>query len=210
MITNRQPGDNRFFENRVLERLSMSHPILNTAVWLGIAALLIAWTVPAGGALAYLLTFPVTVLGWTFVEYWVHRKLFHYPFAPGRMAERAYILHEHHHDFPDEPFRNMMPLPISLAIGGLFYLAVGALFGWPVGAMALSQLGITFAAYDLTHYLMHRRWFRLLPGLKRHHMRHHFAAREFAAGGYNFGITTDLWDRVFGTKLPSAGKERAR
>jgi hypothetical protein len=46
------------------------------------------------------------ILGWTFVEYWLHRWVFHA--APNRnkvLRNVQFMLHGYHHEFPDDPGR---------------------------------------------------------------------------------------------------------
>ena len=61
--------------------------------------------------------------------------------------------------------------------------------------MAFTWLG--YIGYCAMHHMIHHaRWNnRLFLDLRRHHLLHH------AKNDVNWGITTDLWDRVFRTKV---------
>jgi len=141
-------------------------------------------------------------LGWlvfSLFEYFLHRTVFH---GLMRIAHdpasrfRAFMAHGYHHEFPDDQWRLVMPPMISwpLAIGfaGFYYFAFGAANFFPVltGTMA------GYIAYDWIHYYTHHFRPRAGPGkwLRAYHMRHHYED-----GNAYFGISSPLWDLVFGT-----------
>ena len=83
--------------------------------------------------------------------------------------------------------------PVAAIIGLAWYFAFGAYF-WPVyGGTAAGYI-----AYDWTHYYTHHGTPRGGIGkwLKRYHMLHHHDSPN-----HRYGITTPLWDFVFGTFL---------
>uniref|UniRef100_A0A2P2N0E9 Fatty acid hydroxylase domain-containing protein n=1 Tax=Rhizophora mucronata TaxID=61149 RepID=A0A2P2N0E9_RHIMU len=53
--------------------------------------------------------------------------------------------------------------------------------------------------YDCTHYYLHHGQPKgnVPKGLKKYHLNHHFRVQD-----RGFGITSSLWDRVFGTLPP--------
>jgi sterol desaturase/sphingolipid hydroxylase (fatty acid hydroxylase superfamily) len=66
--------------------------------------------------------------------------------------------------------------------------------------------------YDLTHYALHHVPLRgrTLRRLRAHHLRHHYGDHE-----RGFGVTSGVWDWVFGTGFPegaggSVGQEGGR
>ncbi len=79
------------------------------------------------------------------------------------------------------------PAPCWVALG--FDLATAA-----TGGMVAGYLG-----YVLIHYLIHhmqpRRGTYLYRVRQRHSLHHYISDKG------NFGVTTDVWDRVFGTAL---------
>ena len=128
------------------------------------------------------------------LEYVVHRCVLH---GPPSVASRG---HAQHHAEP----RALISTPLfvvmtaALAIWGLLGLALSA------GVAALLVFGL-YAGYNyfaLVHHWQHHRGKDLacvasLRRLERLHHLHH--ARPVV----NFGISTTIWDRVFGTFQPT-------
>ena len=129
---------------------------------------------------------------WTFGEYVMHRVVMHQMKGKG-LASREHLRHHAEYDSVLESW--------WFAWAGV--LAAG--FGWgSLGASLLGGvgwcLGIGWVAgygfYDWIHFRAHRRpiahpyerWVR------RHHFHHHFG-HPMA----NHGVTTPIWDLVFGT-----------
>jgi sterol desaturase/sphingolipid hydroxylase (fatty acid hydroxylase superfamily) len=77
-------------------------------------------------------------------------------------------------------------------------LPIGALVGGLGGAAAAFAAGCAIiSVYELCHCVQHLPWTPSNPWLraiKRRHLAHHFHSERG-----NFGITSNLWDRVFGT-----------
>jgi sterol desaturase/sphingolipid hydroxylase (fatty acid hydroxylase superfamily) len=69
--------------------------------------------------------------------------------------------------------------------------------GMPGAAAAFATALILFSLYEFCHCIQHLpfmpRW-HWLRELKRHHLAHHFHSEQG-----NFGITSFIWDRIFGT-----------
>ena len=116
------------------------------------------------------------VVAWTLAEYVVHRFVLH-GFAPTE--------HRLHHASPDEAV-----LTIFWQIWVCFAL-IYLIAGGPFLAGALSA----YAWYLFVHHCAHHGPDKLpLPLLKHHQSHHRFATR-------NYGVSTTLWDHVFGTML---------
>ena len=78
-------------------------------------------------------------------------------------------------------------------------LASSALLGLVLGVALTAGYAVTYAGYEHTHWRLHHRpprgpWGRFL---RRHHFAHHF---HDATG--NHGVTSPLWDLLFGTYRP--------
>jgi sterol desaturase/sphingolipid hydroxylase (fatty acid hydroxylase superfamily) len=132
---------------------------------------------------------------WTFAEYWIHRLVLHRMpyFSP---------MHGEHHAAP----LAFIGTPTWISMPTLF--AVVLLSTWRLGANLGSGLltGVMggYFWYGLVHHLIHHRprlRVDLLGNLRRLHLRHHYAP---LAG--NFGVTTPLWDHVFGTVIRGQGR----
>lgn len=187
------------FDNPLVDRLTRSNPTVNAVVFYGLGVVLIAsqWAAIIAHPVAFVATGVLAWLGWTLAEYGIHRVVFHY--EPASDAGRAFqrVAHGHHHDHPDEEDRTMMPLVVSLPILAALYGVFTLAFGAPFGTITTGFIAIFFMNYDMIHHLSHRRlaWFPM--SWKRRHMLHHH--RDHDA---NFGVSTGLWDRAFGTRRP--------
>ncbi|HUZ66240.1 MAG TPA: sterol desaturase family protein [Beijerinckiaceae bacterium] len=182
----------RIFQNDLLEKLSQAHPVLNTSVGLALAGLCVAQVqFGALGALRSILTLGLMIFAWTLIEYAMHRFIFHWTPSSAAGARMMYLVHEYHHDYPNVRSRSMFPLVVSLPLALVAWLLLSALLPKNIGLLSFSVLVFMFTAYDLVHCLHHSST-RLMPGLKRRHMLHHFRDH-----GSNFGVTTNLWDWAF-------------
>ncbi|MEO0600133.1 MAG: sterol desaturase family protein [Myxococcota bacterium] len=190
----------RVFENGFIENvLATSHPAM-PGVWFGgfvVYGLGAAFAGPQG-VLVGLGTFAAGVLGFSLVEYLLHRFPFHMnPGQSWNLKVLAYLLHGYHHHFPNDKWRLVAPpamsWPIGLALGLGEYLLVGPVL-WP---MLFGGTCAGYLAYDWIHYYTHhRRSPRTAIGkaLRRAHMVHHFKLFHV-----NMGISSPLWDYAFGT-----------
>ncbi|MEA3052765.1 MAG: hypothetical protein QOG72_1668 [Sphingomonadales bacterium] len=98
-------------------------------------------------------------------------------------------------------------LPVGWAIGALMAPATpGAPLGAALAAFATGL--VTTCFYEFVHCIQHlaykpkRKW---LVEMKRRHMAHHFHDETG-----NFGITSFLWDRLFGTFYDKASDRPAK
>jgi dihydroceramide fatty acyl 2-hydroxylase len=187
----------RMFDNRWIDTLSKSHPVVNSTVLYGAGLILVAM------AYETVLAAPLTVagiallswLGWTLFEYLAHRYGFHYEPKTRFGQEIHRIMHGHHHDFPNDHERLMMPLGVSLTVLAVILWTATSAFGTSHGLLVAGFIAIFFMNYDLIHFLTHKTSSPLPMGLKRRHMVHHFRDHDV-----NYGVSTVLWDRVFGTR----------
>jgi sterol desaturase/sphingolipid hydroxylase (fatty acid hydroxylase superfamily) len=150
-----------------------------------------AWRDAIGwGHLSAALWFINGLVGWTLIEYIVHRWLFHHAplFRPAHMA---------HHDAPDELIASppaLVPVALAVLCETVMY-GVGA-----VGAGAFTAGALmAYLFYCFVHWATHRVQnpsSAYLIRARRRHLLHHYKGREA-----NYGVTTDIWDRVFATML---------
>jgi len=135
--------------------------------------------------------FIVGVIFFTFLEYAVHAWLFH---EINSKATKVFKEgHAHHHQ---NPFSyDAMPFFMSALIASIFtwifhfFMPLGDAFAI-VGGMALGYFN-----YGIMHHIMHRREFasKYWRYMQEFHFVHHKKPL------LNHGITTDIWDRIFGT-----------
>ncbi len=131
---------------------------------------------------------------WTFLEYLVHRFVFHRHGVGQR-------LHQLHHDHPSDPDaeRSSLTTPLLASpIGFLLIAAAGAEDGSAIFAGLLSG----YLVFIVIHYAVHRwpiapdAW--LYP-VKMRHLTHH------CFENCNYGVTTIFWDIVFRTNARTVG-----
>jgi sterol desaturase/sphingolipid hydroxylase (fatty acid hydroxylase superfamily) len=141
------------------------------------------------------LTYFFGILQWTFLEYVLHRFVFHYQ-PQSRWGQRLhFFIHGVHHDYPRDATRLVLPLPASLPLAGFFY----GLFQWAYGSyhdMIFSGLVSGYLAYDCLHYAFHHFAMKspVANYLKAYHLKHHFIDPDTG-----YGVSTPLWDFVFRT-----------
>lgn len=131
------------------------------------------------------------LLLWTLLEYLLHRFVFH----ARVLGERLGREHLHHHAavnwFAPWWTKLLLAAPILGALAGAGALLVGA----PGAALAGGTL-LGWLVYEWLHRRIHvaaprsayARWARA------HHLSHHFGRPH-----RNHGVSTPLWDWVFGT-----------
>lgn len=157
---------------------------------MALVALLIfeGWKHNTSGALMTVLAVVLGLLGFSFVEYFFHRWMFHTRLP--LFAEGHRMHHENPLGYDSLPF--FLPAVIAMALAGLEILVM------PVGFVffmtATAMLG--YISYGLSHFAIHHVRFRqplLMRWAASHHIHHHHADS-------NFGVTTPLWDYVLGTR----------
>src|SRR5207249_2340744 len=150
-------GSARMFKNDFLEKLSRVHPATPAALFLPVVGLSL-WAALArdrgagAGAIAWRLG--LGYLGWTLVEYWLHRVLFHLP-VRGPFTQRVYFfVHGVHHDWPWDPARLVLPPSVSLTLAALFYLLFRAALGAHAHAV-FAGFALGYVLYDTLHWYTH-------------------------------------------------------
>ncbi len=192
----------RFFDRAVAPIVRMSETRANhigsliTDVLVGAA---LVWTglhhIGAHPGMA-LLAFGAGLLLFSWVEYGFHRWLMHGSMPLVEPGHRRH--HEHPNGHDSLPF--FLPPIIVLALTGLFALLL------PLGHALLVAGGLAcgYAAYGLSHAIMHRRRFRHALGRRWaafHHVHHYHPDT-------NFGVTSPLWDILLRTRHVSGSRTR--
>ncbi|HEV7610416.1 MAG TPA: sterol desaturase family protein [Steroidobacteraceae bacterium] len=129
---------------------------------------------------------------WTLLEYFLHRSVLHQKtyFAP---------MHGEHHATPLAFIGTPAWVSVSVLSGGIL-LPVW----WWVGFNVADGLtfGVMFGYwwYGIVHHFIHHAANKSSPSyfndLRAWHMRHHYSPKNG-----NFGVTTSIWDHVFGTAI---------
>jgi sterol desaturase/sphingolipid hydroxylase (fatty acid hydroxylase superfamily) len=131
---------------------------------------------------------------WTLIEYVLHRVVFH-GLSHAALGARE---HRQHHAQPDYFAPTWQKALAALAVTAL--LLPGAVFaaGAAPGAAFTAGFIAMYVAYEVLHRRCHTHPPRGAYGRwrRRNHFAHHFADPHRA-----HGVTTPLWDHVFGTTL---------
>jgi sterol desaturase/sphingolipid hydroxylase (fatty acid hydroxylase superfamily) len=130
--------------------------------------------------------FAAGMLAWTFLEYALHAWMSH------RFVTFATALHQVHHRDPSAVFAVGAWLPTAAILG---LLLVG--FGMTPAMIFLTGLTAGFAVYEAVHYRLHftPAASRFEERLRTRHLAHHLAMDDQC-----LGVTSPLWDLMFGTE----------
>ncbi|KAK7117431.1 hypothetical protein R3I94_022865 [Phoxinus phoxinus] len=139
---------------------------------------------------------------WSFVEYCIHRFVFHMrpPAHNYYLITLHFLLHGQHHKSPFDGSRLVFPPSLAAIAAGAFYLILMQLMSEGLGTSLFVGGLCGYVVYDMIHYYLHYgspRKDSYLYGLKAYHVKHHF---EHQRAG--FGITTRFWDHPFNTVIP--------
>ena len=195
-------GSATLMSNPFLEKLTRTHISIPLIIFSVISAILIYYGIVEKGfsVPGMILLFFAGMFFFTLVEYLMHRYLYHLPATTPKREKLAYTMHGVHHDYPKDKSRLAMPPILSLIIATLFFVIYRGLMGdYAFGFLAGFLMGYT--AYLAVHYSIHA--FKVpgnfLKSLWHHHSIHHYREPDRA-----FGVTSPLWDMVFGT-MPRKG-----
>ncbi len=190
-------GQAKLFNNSYLEMLTKTHPLVIWGLYLPLA----------GGSLYYALVklgnppwkivviFAIGVLFWTFFEYLMHRFVFHYVTESERTKKVIYIMHGNHHHYPRDKERLFMPPVPSIILATVIFFSQYLVLG-KTTFMFFPGFIIGYLMYGSMHYAIHA-WnppFKWMKPLWRNHHLHHYKDEH-----KGYGVSTTLWDRVFGT-----------
>jgi 4-hydroxysphinganine ceramide fatty acyl 2-hydroxylase len=186
----------RMFKSDLLESLSKVHFTVPIFIFVPVIAFCVYKDFQ--NSLGFVTFFELFVLGlfvWTFVEYIMHRFIFHYMPDDKPWAQRLhFIFHGVHHDYPSDAKRLVLPPSVSVPLATAFYflfnaiLPVNYVFGFFPGFI------LGYLIYDISHYAIHHFNFKgnIWKKIKQHHMLHHYQDP-----GKGYGVSSPLWDKVF-------------
>eukprot|EP01018_Ginkgo_biloba_P030149 Gb_15196 [translate_table: standard] len=220
----------RFFESDFWESLTRTVWWVIPLVWLPVVSWTIFMAVQRGLSPGH--TACAIIAGiflWSLMEYSLHRFLFHIKTSSYWANTLHYLLHGCHHKHPMDGYRLVFP-PAGTAILCIPFWNLVKLIMPYAAVPALFAGGLLgYVMYDVTHYYLHHghpsqmvaRSLKVrnkcnfcleqtLPQVKfqssilkrkllfkKYHLNHHF---RIQTSGY--GITSSLWDWVFGTLPP--------
>jgi sterol desaturase/sphingolipid hydroxylase (fatty acid hydroxylase superfamily) len=136
---------------------------------------------------------------WTLLEYLIHRWVYHHvPYFQDA--------HDAHHAEP-MAYIGAPPL-VGVAIILLVIFVPLAASHMAVAYGGTTGVLIGYCAYMLLHHAAH--YWSPAQGSWLYRAKHHHAQHHYLSDHVNFGITTSLWDRVFGTAVRSGRGNTAR
>jgi len=134
---------------------------------------------------------------WTLLEYLLHRFVFH------RMPLIADLHHAHHaapRAYVSTPTWASLPV-----LAGVFFVPMWRLWSLNIAFGAISGLITGWLWYGIVHHVIHyRRPRRLAVALRVASHRHLLHHSPYISG--NFGVTTAVWDYLFGTHISSGAR----
>ena len=151
---------------------------------------------PLGVALSLL----AAVLAYPLVWYGLHRFVLHgrYLYKSAQTAPLWKRVHYDHHQDPNDLGVLFGALYTTLPTIAAVTWPIGWLLAGPAGSAAAFGTGmVVTCAYEFCHCIQHLAYapkWRLLGHIKKLHLLHHFHNEQG-----NYGITSFLWDRIFGS-----------
>ena len=195
----------RMFENKIMEALSRVHPAVPLIIYLPLVTYFLYLSISTY-SVSFVNIFFLVVAGifvWTFIEYVLHKYIFHFEATSEFGKKIHFIFHGVHHDYPSDSRRLVMPPSVSIPLAALFYFIFMYLVGEVYVLPFFSGFIIGYLFYDLTHYAIHhfnmhnKFWLEI----KNHHMLHHYHDQD-----KGYGVSSPLWDLVFGSMFDKKSK----
>jgi len=190
-------GSGTVFKNPILEKLSKTHIAVPLILFGVISTVLFGYGIREEyfNGLQGIGLFIAGLMGFTLIEYIMHRFVFHLEPKTPKQEKFAYTVHGVHHDYPKDKDRLAMPIPMSLLLSTGFFFLYKAIMGTFVFAFLPGFL-IGYASYLGVHYMVHafqppKNFFKVLWV---HHGIHHYKDP-----GNAFGVSSPFWDFIFRT-----------
>ena len=203
-------GQAQLFKNRHLEYLTKTNPLVIWSMYVPIITFFLYYSFQRfnAGAGTIILMFLAGMFSWSLFEYVIHRYAFHFMAENERAIKIVYIIHGNHHEYPRDKQRLFMPAVPSIILASVVFSLMYFVF-YLFGS---SQIVFTFfpgfmfgyLIYGSMHYAIHA-WhppFKWMKPLWRNHHLHHYKEQE-----KGFGVSSTLWDHVFGTMFDRREKE---
>jgi len=174
-----------------------------TPLYFYTAVVLCLFVVTRGEALSWsagLILLTSGLLSWGFIEYVLHRFVFHYDARSELGKKVVYAAHLSHHENPgltDRLFSSLLiSAPVAVAYLLLAWIALGSA---RAASFLFTGLVAGYFYYEWLHFRSHhsRARLRLFRYLKKYHLLHHHQTPEL-----RFGVTSPLFDIIFGTFRP--------
>jgi sterol desaturase/sphingolipid hydroxylase (fatty acid hydroxylase superfamily) len=196
-IKPKSSGTKALFQSPVLEKLSRTHISVPLIIFLSYSSALLYWsithtTLSAGLTIGLFFS---GVLFFTWLEYMLHRHVFHMATVTKTREKIQYMMHGVHHEFPKDKSRLAMPPLLSITLASVLLLIFRVILGDFVFAFLPGVL-VGYSFYLSIHYMIHvfqppNNFFKRLW---INHSIHHYKNGEVV-----FGVSSPLWDYVYRT-----------
>lgn len=201
-------GSGTVFKNPFLEQLTKTHIALPLSIFTVISGTLIYYGIIEKGFTTPQMIglFFAGMFVFTFIEYIVHRYLYHIKPHSHDTESFSYKVHGIHHDYPKDKQRLAMPPVIALILATFFFVLYRAIMGDFVFGF-LSGFLMGYTVYLCIHYSVHIFTVpdNFLKTLWHHHAVHHYRQPDRA-----FGVSSPFWDYVFGTMPNLISQEKTK
>ncbi|XP_069676062.1 fatty acid 2-hydroxylase [Periplaneta americana] len=199
----------RLFHWDIVENLSVTPWYLIPIVWIPVCFCFAyqGWIyneqdIREGTGLTWAIFSIVTgILMWSLLEYSLHRWVFHLqpPATSPFLITFHFLMHGLHHKVPFDERRLLFPPVPAGILGVILYSLLRHIYPpWMISFVAAGTV-IGYITYDLIHFYLHYgspAAGSYLYYMKRYHNQHHFTHHETG-----FGISSSLWDKIFGTEI---------
>jgi sterol desaturase/sphingolipid hydroxylase (fatty acid hydroxylase superfamily) len=148
------------------------------------------------------------VLSWGLIEYGLHRFIFHYHARSRLGVKLLYQVHLSHHENPAAIKELFVSLLLSTPIASAYWLLTWVVSGsWAAACYLFIGMAGGYFYYEWLHFQCHHRKSRLkfLKYLRKYHLLHHYRTPEL-----RFGVTSPLFDLIFGTFQPMPKRAHAK
>jgi len=195
----------QLFKNPFMNSLSKVHWSVPLFIFVPTISYLVYLTV-VSPELSYMTALGLFVIGiftWTFVEYFMHRFIFHFHPTSDFGRKIHFIFHGVHHDYPCDRLRLVLPPSVSIPLATMFFFLFRQIFTADNMFPFFAGFLLGYLVYDMCHYMIHHVQIKgkLWNTLKTHHLKHHYVDDE-----KGFGVSSKLWDLIVRSDFQEAKK----
>jgi 4-hydroxysphinganine ceramide fatty acyl 2-hydroxylase len=199
----------RVHEKSSREFFVKQHYLVPFAFYLPLAGLLLfkSFVVKRVSILHLFWMLPLISKFWGYLEYFLHQNVLHenedLKIDPGTIRE----FHDIHHNFPNDPYRFVVPLWASIPSGLVFYSVCRTALGKEKGETLFGLMVLYYLFYEFIHVAAHKFDIKhpYFEKIKRHHLKHHYLDSD-----KGFGFTTTHWDEVNGLAFAAPSKKTTK
>lgn len=196
-IRPKNTGQKVIFENPILESLTRTHIGVPISIFIVFSIGLVVYAFTYSNLQNYLIIslFASGLLSFSLIEYLVHRFVFHMETDTELKEKIQYSFHGVHHEYPKDKGRLAMPPVVSILLACSLLYVFHLLIGEYTFAF-LPGFVLGYASYLFVHFAVHAYQppKNFLKVLWVNHAIHHYKDHNKA-----FGVSSPLWDYIFGT-----------